>query len=154
MPNLNERDVVGWLATWRGSPQSDWPPSVRPIEQQDDVPSFLEALGDALEVAGEVQAGSTCAVLMAGQPARDFRTALAQMGAGRTLKILHWLSELDLPESRALLDALLRDRSSDGVALCALVDALRRRATLHRLFAPDRLAALEEVCAETLKEDA
>ena len=154
MPNLNEQYVTSWLAEWRGSPSSDWPPSVRPIERQDGLPDLLAALGDALEAGARSRAGSLCEQIQAEPQANSLRSVLAQLGAARALRVLHWLSELDLPESRAVLDAMLRDRSDEGAALCALVDALRRRATLHRIFAPDRLAALERACTETLKEDA
>lgn len=154
MPNLNEHDVTSWLAEWRGSPASSWPPSLRAIEQQDGLPDLLAALGGALGDGDRSGAGPICTKLQAEPQANSFRSLLAQLGAARALRILHWLSELDLPESRAVLDAMLRDRGDEGAALCALVDALWRRATLHRIFAPDRLAALERACAETLKEDA
>ena len=154
MPNLNEQYVTSWLAEWRGSPAADWPPPIRAIEQQDGLPELLEALGAAFDGTDGSRTGAVCKRLQTEKQANNLRSVLAQLGAARALRILQWLSELDLPESRALLDAMLRDRSSEGIALCALVDALRRRATLDRIFAPDRLTALERACTETLKEDA
>lgn len=153
MPNLNERDVIAWLAEWRGISTADWPPSLRTIEQQNGLPESLAGLGDAFQGDNPSRATLICELLRTGPQANSLKSVIAQLGAARALRVLHWLSELDLPESRALLDTMLRDRDSEGGAICALINALRRRATLNSIFASDRLAALERACAATLQED-
>ena len=168
MPDLDQARASAWFADWQAKattdlPRADWPPAIRPVEVAGDTPVRLAALGTALDAAiavededdmqGPLQALSDTLRRepVASQPPS---AALAQLGAARTLRILHWLTEADLPDGRHILSTLLRHDSADGRALRALVQALRRKAVLSRIFAPERLAALEIACTESLLESA
>ena len=77
---------------------------------------------------------------------RLVRTALAQIGQGRRLRLLHWLS--DIPDFGDLPTALLgTDTSEAAHFLRAEIRNLHRRALLDRIFSPERIAALLDACS-------
>ena len=74
------------------------------------------------------------------------RTALAQIGQGRRLRVIHWLAEI--PDFNDLPTALLgADNSSSAQFLRAEIRNLHRRALLDRMFSPNRIAALLDACS-------
>ena len=153
MPNLEQHAVTAWLTELRPGPAAtEWPPVMRAIETEADVPQRLAALGTALN---ELAPGDPHALATAlrNPPLRDdLRAVLAQLGAARVLRLLHWLSETDLPDCHAVIAGLLQDDGRAGQALRAAVEAVIRRVVLRRIFAPKRIAALELACAAALQE--
>ncbi len=139
MPNLDQADVTAWLAGWRAG-EDAWPPAVRAVECAADAPGRLAALGKSLDQAHGANLGLLSKRLRSEPTLNSLRAVLAQLGAARALRLLHWISEADLPEGGALLAGLLQ--------------GLRRKLVLARIFAPERLAALQAACTETLKETA
>lgn len=152
MPNLGQHDVTQWLSGWQKGTGSGWPPLVRAIEAETSVETRIIQLGFRLDdaAAADLQALSDC--LREDGVADGLREVLAQLGAARTLRLLHWLSEADLPERGTLLSILLRHDGPAGAALRVVIEALRRQQVLGRLFAPERLVALELACTEALEE--
>ena len=71
---------------------------------------------------------------------------MAQLGAARLMRLLHWLAEIDLPGCNAVISALVGGDDATGHALRAAIAAVTRRALLRRIFAPDRIAALQAAC--------
>jgi hypothetical protein len=153
MPNLDQADVTAWLAEWRAG-EDGWPPAVRAVECAADAPVRLAALGKSFDQAHEANIGLLSKSLHSQPALSDLRAVLAQLGAARALRLLHWISEADLPEGGSLLAGLLQADDKAGAALRAAVEGMRRKLVLARIFAPERLAALQAACTETLKETA
>jgi hypothetical protein len=153
MPDLQERVVAGWLTELRPKgPQDEWPPAIRAIETEPSIRERLEALGDVLGGAalGDLQALS--AALRAKPVGDELRVVLAQLGAARVLRLLHWFSETDLPECHAIIAGLLEGEGRAGQALRAAMEAVTRPAVLERIFAPERITALELACQAAFRE--
>ena len=77
-------------------------------------------------------------------PQEDFRAVLAQLGAARLLRLLHWLAESDEPRRIAVL---ISGDDATGAALRAAIAAVTRPALLRRIFAAERIAALDAASA-------
>ncbi len=154
MPNLELHAVRAWLADWHPIALAAWPPAVRALENEGDMPVRLAQLGTALDGAAEADLERLSQALLAEPVVSDLRSLLAQFGAARSVRLLHWLTESGLPDADKVLQALLRGQTDGSNALRGLLGALRRRAVLDRIFAPERLAALESACRDTLLEDA
>jgi len=54
MPDLEQSAVTAWLTALRPDPAAPaWPPAIRPIETQEDLPDRLTALGAAFDAAAQ-----------------------------------------------------------------------------------------------------
>ena len=152
MPNLEHAAVAGWLAELRpDSEAAAWPPALRPVETEAGVPASLEALGLTL---GELEAGglpSLSGVLRSAPLRGEMQAVMAQLGAARTLRLLHWMAEADLPDCHGVIAALMQDDTLAARSLRATVGAVTRQATVRRMFAPERVAALERTCNDLME---
>lgn len=150
MPDLAEATVADWIERVR--PLADgqrWPPMIRPIEQTAGLDSGCRRLGTTLDAAAAADAAALGIALRASPLRDELAAVLAQFGAARLLRLLHWLSEGHLPEAGAALAALLRPDTEAGRALQAAAAALTRQATLNAILDPARIAALQAALAET-----
>jgi hypothetical protein len=155
MPNLEQRAVIDWLTEVRPiSAAEEWPPAVRPIEAVADAHQALEELGQALDEFPRDNLGALSLAIRTTQIRRDLRTVIAQVGAARLLRLLHWFVEQELPDCNAIVAALVEGDTVEARALRAAIAALTRRAQLRRLFAPERIAALQAASEIALKETA
>ena len=155
MPNLHQNAVIDWLVGIQPArSQSEWPPSVRPIETQDDAPELLGELGNLLSQFGDDQLQDLSRVLRTQVLTNPLRETLAQLGAARLFRLLHWLGEREIPDSHLVVAALVEGNSGEAHALRSAITAFTRRTLLTRLFAPDRLAALQAAAETALKETA
>jgi hypothetical protein len=84
----------------------------------------------------------------------DLSTVLAQLGAARLMRLLHWLAEIEIPDCHAVIAALIASDDTTGQALRAAVAAVTRQALLRRIFARDRIAALQAACQIAFEETA
>lgn len=155
MPNLQQNTVTDWLvAIHPARSQSEWPPSVRPIETQDEAPELLGELGNLLSRFGDGQLEELSRALRTQVLASPLRETLVQLGAARLFRLLHWLGEREVPDSHLVVAALVEGNSDEARALRGAITAFMRRILLTRLFAPDRLAALQAATETALKEAA
>jgi hypothetical protein len=153
MLDLERGAVTRWLAElWPGADGATWPPAIRPIEADADTPELAIALGRVLDEVGEGNLVTLDAALRAAPLRDDLGNVLAQLGAARVLRLLHWLSESDLPHCDAVIRGLLSGDNASGRSLRATVSAVTRRATLRRMFAPERIAALEAACTANMEQ--
>jgi hypothetical protein len=152
MPNLEQYAVTEWLTALRpAAATGEWPPPIRAIEAEADNSERLQTLGSILDQLpqGELQILSGA---MTKAPLRDdLRAVVAQLGAARLMRLLHWLAEIDLPDCHAAISALVGGDDGNGAALRATIVAVTRRALLRRIFAPDRIAALHAACETALE---
>jgi len=150
MPDLAEAAILNWIDAVRPLPERhDWPPILRAVERAPDIAPACEGLGAALDRAIAADALALSAALRAAPLREDLAAALAQFGAGRLLRLLHWLAEVDLPECGAAIAALMGTGDAAGRALQAAASALTRQATLRSILHPDRIAALRAALEET-----
>jgi hypothetical protein len=152
MPNLEQQAVTGWLAAWRSDDHTTWPPAIRPIEATGRAPDQLVTLGATLDALVPTDLMRLRDALRDDRLLTELRSALAQFGAARTLRLLHWLAEVDLPDCHDVIATLTQGQDAGAQALRATIEAVTRRAMVRRMFAPNRIAALERACA-AVKED-
>jgi hypothetical protein len=154
MPNLEERAVTEWLTALRPAAATEWPPPIRAIETEADNAARLRALGSIFdELVPEDLRGLSTALREA--PLRDeLRAVMAQLGAARLMRLLHWLAEIDLPDCPTVISTLVGGDDGNGEALRAAVAVVTSRAVLRRIFALDRIAALHAACQIALEGDA
>lgn len=151
MPDLKAAAVYEWLTELRPDHAgADWPPAIRPVETTGGIAARLGDLGKLLDQAAASDLQALSQALRANPLRDDLTTVLAQLGVARTLRLLHWLSEVDLPECHSVIGGLLQsDRHAAG-CLRAGVEAVTRQAAVRRMFAPERVTALQAAC-ESMK---
>jgi hypothetical protein len=154
MPNLEQHTVTEWLTELRPVAPREWPPPVRAVETQADNPERLQAFGSLLDQLAERDLQDFSAALREAPLRDDLRAVMAQLGAARLMRLLHWLAEVDLPGCDAVISALVGGDDTTGHALRAAIAAVTRRALLRRIFVPDRIAALHAACKTALQEGA
>ena len=153
MPNLEQIAVTAWLVDFRpGSNEQEWPPAIRPIETEPPVSAQLTSLGAALDAIAQQDLHTLAARLLDNPLRDDLMCIMAQLGAARALRLLHWMAEVELPECHRVISALMQNGGAAAKSLRAAVDAVTRQATVDRMFAPARITALELAC-NTLKEE-
>ena len=155
MPDLEHHTVTDWLTELRPAVAAqEWPPAIRSLELEVGHPEQLVALGQVLDDLGDGHIAELARTLR-GSPFRDdVRAVLAQLGAARLLRLLHWLPERGVPECNLVIAALIEGVSPEARALRAALAALTRRAVLRRMFDPERIALLTAACTAALKEAA
>jgi hypothetical protein len=147
MPNLEQHAVAEWLTALNPTAASTWPPPIRMVETAADNPQRLQALGFRLDQLTPDRLTVLPAALSQ-PPLRDeLRAVVAQLGAARLLRLLHWLAESDIPDYPAAIAALVDGDDATGAALRAAIAAVTRPALLHRIFAAERIAALDAASA-------
>jgi hypothetical protein len=154
MPNLEQHAVTEWLTALRPAAANEWPPSIRAIETEADNAERLQALGSILDEIAGGALRSLPTALREGPLRDDLRAVMAQLGAARLMRLLHWLAEIDLPDCPAVISALIGADDAAGGALRAAIAAVTRRALLRRIFSADRIAALHAACETALEEGA
>ena len=151
MPDLEQHAVTDWLVGLR--PPSDaatWPLAIRPTETAADNPSRLQALGQQLDDIGNSLASPVADLLRIPALLDDLRAIVAQLGAARSLRIMHWFAEM--PDGSLAISALIDDNALGSLAARATLSALIRHAQLRRIFAADRVGALQTACEAALRE--
>jgi hypothetical protein len=153
MPNLEQNAVTEWLTELRPpTAASEWPPPIRAIEAEADNPERLLALGAVLDRVVEERRQELSTALREAPLRDDLTAVLAQLGAARLMRLVHWLAEAEIPDCHAVIAALIGSDDAAGEALRAAVAAVTRRALLRLIFAPDRIAALRIACQTALEE--
>ena len=154
MPNLEQHTVMEWLTELRSAASREWPPPVRAVETEADNPERLKVFGSLLDQLAERDLQDFSAALREAPLRDDLRAILAQLGAARLVRLLHWFAEIDLPGCDAVISTVVGGDDANGRALRAAIAAVTRRALLRRIFAPDRIAALHAACQSALERDA
>ena len=156
MPDLSTNAVHRWIdAHWQCAAGINSKHIFRENERSHRVEQALAALGQVLDEAGERDLSALRAALIEDAGRDGLRRVLAQLGPGRMVRILHWLSYLGSSDADAVLTTLFD--SSDDVNVLALreaLQALHRHELLARLFGEDRVGALLSACRLVQKEAA
>lgn len=151
MPDLESSSVLSWLRVQEPGLPSLLEEPVRPAEAHPDVEAALIRLGEALDTA-IVQDPAKLAAALRTDPVRDeLRTVLGQLGTPRMLRLLGWIVQAGLPESDAVLGAVLTpEPAGNGQFLQAALAGAVQPPLLERLYAPDRLAMLLNACQPSI----
>jgi hypothetical protein len=147
VPDLEIASVLDWFRQEAPDRPDVLEQPVTPTEAHPDVAQALARLGQALDEAASKDRNGLAAKLRT-TPVRDeLRAVMGQLGFPRTLRLLDWLMQAGLPESDAILAALLEaDPSGVGQYLQATLAGAARPTLLERIYAPSRLAALMAAC--------
>ena len=154
MLDLRTGAVTDWLQLVRPVDAAPWPPPVRPVEATPQAEASLIELGEQLTRGNAEDPAGLAAELQHHERPPELQALLAQLGAARVLRILNWLNESGIPDNTAIIAALVAGDTPSAQALRATIAAVSRRATINRLFAPERLIELQIAAEAALKEPA
>lgn len=154
MLDLRTGAVTDWLQLVRPVDAAPWPPSVRPVEATPQAEASLIELGEQLTRGSDEDPAGLAAELQHHELVPELQALLAQLGAARVLRILNWLNERGIPDNTAIIAALVAGDTPSARALRATIASVGRRATINRLFAPERLTELQIAAEAALKEPA
>ena len=143
MPDLARLSVSNWLLVHGHNDPGLKDDPIRPAEAQPEVEAALIRLGTALDDALARDPVRLSAALRE-PPLRDgLRTMMGQIGLPRLFRLIGWIMEAGLPESDAVMAALVQpDASGSGQFIQAALSGAVQPTLLERLYAPDRLAVL------------
>ena len=143
MPDLSQSAARAWLRqTEPVEAVASWPPAVRAVEDQGDAPGLWVELGDCLNQIAAAGPEALSAALRTPSVSSGLRVVLAQAGAARVFRFIHWVGQNAQADSYAILADVTGGGSPEATALRATIVGFGRRATLRRIFAPDRVEAL------------
>jgi len=146
MPDLSADAVAVWLYAKEPVIAAYLRTSIPSGEEHEAVLPALLQLGKVMDDALAHDPDNLRARLKDEAVLANTRTALAQIGQGRRLRLLHWLAEI--PDFTDLPNALLgTDTSGAAQFLRAEIRNLHRRALLDRMFSSERIAALLDACS-------
>jgi hypothetical protein len=147
MPDLAITSVLSWLRIQESDKPDLLTNPVRPAESHPDVEVALGRLGESLDHAFAADPIKLAAELRTDPGRNEMRMVIGQLGMPRTLRLLGWVMQEGLPESDAVIGALLAaDPAGNAQFLQATLSGSVRPTLLERLYAPDRLAALLAAC--------
>src|SRR5207245_1371756 len=89
----------------RPAASREWPPPVRAVETEGDNLERLQAFGSLLDQLAERDLQDFSAALCEAPLRDELRTVMAQLGAARLMRLLHWLAEIDLPGCAVITQA-------------------------------------------------
>ena len=143
MPDLSQTAARAWLRQIEPAEASAaWPPPIRAIEDQGDAPGLWVELGECLDQIAAAGPGALTQALGTASVSAGLRLVLAQAGAARVFRFIHWVGQNAQADSYTLLAAVTEGGSPEATALRATITGFGRRATLSRIFAPERVEAL------------
>ena len=154
MPDLRHDAVTEWLTALDPACAPDaWPPAIRALETEAEASGLFEDLGHLFDQFAPGETEVLAEALRVPPLAVALRAVLAQAGAARIFRVLHWLGdECRLAQPHLVVAALTEGGSHEARALRAAIAAFTRRTLLNRLFAPDRLAALLDATQTAMTE--
>lgn len=153
MPDLSAAATHTWFGILTPSrSEAEWPPPFRPLEAQGDALALFGDLGRLLDQLARHSPAALSAALRKLPLLEELQAVLAQAGAARVFRFLHWLDERQLPDSHLVVASLIEGSSPDAAALRATVTGLTRQQLFGRLFAPDRIAVLQAATETALTE--
>ena len=107
MPDLAITSVLSWLRIQEPDRPDLLTKPVRPAESHPDVEVALGRLGESLDHAAAADPIKLAAELRTDPGRNEMRMVIGQLGMPRTLRLLGWVMQEGLPESDAVIGALL-----------------------------------------------
>ena len=155
MPDLRTPAVLDWLQLLRPREAPGvWPPPVRPVETVPHTETLLAAFGDLLDQEAVRAPDHLSAQLSEAGTLESLQWTVAQLGAARTMRIMHWLREAGIPEGLALGNKVMSGHTHAARAIRECVTTVARQAALSRLTSPGRLEELASAAHAAAQENA
>src|SRR5260370_31268651 len=108
MPNLEQYAVSEWLTSLSAAGATgEWPPPIRAIETEADNSERLQALGSIFDELIPEELRHLSTALREAPLRNDLRAVMAQLGAARLMRLLHWLAEIDLPDCPTVISTFV-----------------------------------------------
>jgi hypothetical protein len=147
MPDLSADAVVTWLIETEPVIAAEIAAAPPSMEEHEIVLPVVLQLGQRLDEKFTASADELRQWLRQESTHADTLITLAQIGRGRRLRLMHWLSAIS--EGDEFPASLLENNESDeGMFLRSEIRNLHRKALLERMFSPQRIAALLAACQE------
>ncbi len=155
MPDLRTPAVLDWLQLMRPREAPGvWPPPVRPVETLPHTETLLANFGQLLDQEASRSPDRLAAQLSTAGTIEGLQQTIAQLGAARTMRIMHWFREAGLPEGVAIGNAVMSGHAQAARAIRACVTTVARQAALSRLMSPSRLHELASAAQAVAQENA
>jgi hypothetical protein len=155
MPDLRTPTVLDWLQLMRPrETPGGWPPPIRPVETSSEAEALLAELGQHLDREAVRSPGHLYAQLSTEDVIGSLQQTIAQLGAARTMRIMHWFREAGIPEGVAIGNEVMTGRTQAARAIRACVTTVARQAALARLMSPSRLNELASAAQAAVQENA
>ena len=153
MPDLSADTIAEWLREREPAITADLASAMPSTDEDPTVLPSVLRLGSLLDEALARSPERLKDLLRHEQFQNRMRVVVAQVGLGRRLRLLHWLTEIDGLED-VVRDLLVADQSDTGAFLRADIRSLHRRALLSRIFDGERIAALLAASTQTAQSEA
>ena len=127
-------------------------PTVRPLETQGDAPGLLEDLGRLLGSLGANSPRDLSRLLQTPAVRQSVTEIIAQLGLARAVRFFHWLDEAGLPDSHIIVANLIEGGDQKARAVRSAITTFTQCQVLQRLFAENRITAVQDAAATSLKE--
>ena len=155
MPDLRTPAVLDWLQLMRPREAPGvWPPPQRPVETSSRTETLLAELGQLLDQEAAHSPDRLSAQLSAADTVESLQQTIAQLGAARTMRIMHWFREAGIPEGLAIGNKVMTGHTHAARAIRECVTTVARQAALSRLMSPGRLKELASAAQAALQENA
>jgi hypothetical protein len=154
MPDLRTPAVTDWLHLFQSRDMpTGWPPPIRPVENSSHAEALLGELGQRLDEEAMRSPDVLYARMSTDDAIVRLQLTVAQLGAARTMRIMHWLREGGLPGGVAIGNAIMGGHTQAARAIRASVTTVARQATLARLMSASRLNELASAAETAAKEN-
>jgi hypothetical protein len=151
MLDPTDNGAAAWIAPLRPEgPNNLWPPTTRLIERDPAVQPLLAELGQTLSQIETDGPEALAQIFVLESVRRDLQITLAHLGAARLLQTLDWFATSQ-PGGEINVLELSSGETPEGKALSSSIRSLTARATVVRMFGPDRVAEIQ-TCAEAVND--
>jgi hypothetical protein len=150
VPDLAKSSVLDWFRNEEPNRPDIAENPVTAAEAHPETEQALIRLGRVLDETAGQDPGGLAAGLLTGPTRDDMRTIIGHLGFPRMLRLLDWIMQAGLPETDAILAAILApDALGIGQYLQATLSQAARPPLLERIYSPERLTALMAACQPT-----
>jgi hypothetical protein len=155
MPDLRTPAVLDWLQLMRHREAPGvWPPPIRPVETSPQTEMLLAAFGQLLDQEAARSPERLSAQLSTIDAIESLQQTIAQLGAARTMRIMHWFREAGIPKGVAIGNEVISGHAQAARAIRECVTTVARQAALSRLMSPSRLDELTSAAQAAVQENA
>lgn len=144
MLDLDIASVEGWLRETLPNAAH----AIKPTIQPDETPRVLVSMiriGHQLAHVQRKDPDAFSARLKDPETASAFQEVLAHAGLPRRMRILHWLTEVDVPDRHEVLAGLLGGGDTGDMLRSSLI-YLHRNALLREIFSEERIEVVMRAC--------
>ena len=149
MPDLSTDEIAHWLRGCEPTVAAELKGTPPPAEEHERVLPSVLRLGALLDECFGRSPDELRDRFRQDRVQATTRHVLAQLGVARRLRLLQWFAET--AEQEEFPSRIIGDGQGEtGAFLRAELLRLHRRASLDRIFSPDRIAALLAACSHAV----